>query len=63
MDRKQIEAMVTRERPGWRVVDVIEVNDESGANFQVTLEGSGAARTTLLVTADGRIGGEEGRRG
>jgi hypothetical protein len=45
------------ERPGWRVVDFIEVNDESGPNFEVTIE-SGGRQTTLLVAEGRRIVGE-----
>jgi hypothetical protein len=55
--REEIEALVVRERPGWRVVDVVEVNDESGPSFEVAVEG-GDDRVTLLVGADGRIVGE-----
>ena len=41
MTRGEIEALVAKERPGWRVVDFIEVNDESGLGFEVTIENSG----------------------
>jgi hypothetical protein len=37
--REQIEALVARERPGWRVVDV---NDESGLSFKVVEGGETA---------------------
>ena len=57
MTREQVEALVARERPGWRVVDVMEVNDESGPAFEVVVEG-GDDRVTLLVSADERIVGE-----
>jgi hypothetical protein len=57
MVREVIEALVARERPGWRVVDVMEINDESGPSFEVTVEG-GDDRVTLLVSADERIVGE-----
>jgi hypothetical protein len=57
MLREEIEALVARERPGWRVVDVMEINDESGPSFEVTVEG-GDDRVTLLVSADERIVGE-----
>ena len=57
MVRKEIEALVARERPGWRVVEVMEINDESGPNFEVVVEG-GDGRVTLLVSADERIVGE-----
>jgi hypothetical protein len=57
MLREEIEALVARERPGWRVVDVMEISDESGPSFEVTVEG-GDDRVTLLVSADERIVGE-----
>ena len=57
MLREEIEALVARERPGWRVVDVIEISDESGPSFEVTVE-DGDDRVTLLVSADERIVGE-----
>ena len=57
MTKEEIEALVARERPGWRVVDVMEINDESGPSFEVTAEG-GDDNVTLLVSADGRIVGE-----
>ena len=57
MLREEIEALVARERPGWRVAEVIEVNDESGPSFEVAAEG-GDDRLTILVSADGRIVGE-----
>jgi hypothetical protein len=57
MTRDAIEALVARERPGWRVAEVVEVNDESGPYFEVTVEG-GDSHVTLLVSADERIVGE-----
>ena len=36
MTKEEIEALVARERPGWRVVEVVEINDESGPTFEVT---------------------------
>jgi hypothetical protein len=57
MTRDEIEALVARERPGWRVVDFIEVNDESGPSFEVTIESSGR-QITLLVAGGKRIVGE-----
>ena len=57
MIREEIEALVPRERPGWRVVDVLEINDESGPTFEVVVE-RGDDRVTLLVSADERIVGE-----
>jgi hypothetical protein len=55
--REGIEALVARERPGWRVVDVLEINDESGPTFEVAVE-RGDERRTVLVSADERIVGE-----
>jgi len=57
MMRDEIEALVAKERPGWRVVDFIEVNDESGPSFEVTIE-NGGRQTTLLVADAKRIVGE-----
>jgi hypothetical protein len=51
MTRDQIEALVAKERPGWRVVDFIEVNDEGGPSFEVTIE-KGGQRVVLLVAED-----------
>jgi hypothetical protein len=33
--RDEIEALVVRERPGWRVIDAVENNDEGGPSFEV----------------------------
>ena len=57
MTRDEIEALMARERPGWRVVDVLEINDESGPSFEVAVE-RGDERRTVLVAADERIVGE-----
>jgi hypothetical protein len=57
MTRDQIEALVAKERPGWRVVDFVEVNDESGPSFEVIIE-SGGRQTTLVVAEGKRIVGE-----
>ena len=57
MVREEIVAVVARERPGWRVAEVVEINDESGPTFEVVVEG-GDDRVTLLVGADERIVGE-----
>jgi hypothetical protein len=61
MTRDEIEALVRKERPGWRVVDVIEVNDESGPSFEVTVEKGEGQRTVLLVSEDRSIVGERRR--
>ena len=57
MVKEEIEALVARERPGWRVVEVVEVNDESGPTFEVVVEG-GDDRLILLLSADGQVVGE-----
>ena len=57
MTREEIEALVVRERPGWRVVDVVEVSHESGPSFEVAVE-AGDQRRTVLVSADRQIVGE-----
>ena len=57
MTRDQIDALVAKERPGWRVVDVIEINDESGPTFEVTIE-KGDQQVVLLVAEDETIAGE-----
>ena len=57
MDRTVIEALVARERPGWRVTEVVEINDESGPSFEVAIE-NGGRRATLLIAEDERIVGE-----
>jgi hypothetical protein len=54
MLREDIEAVVARERPGWRVVEVVEVNDESGPSFEVLVE-KGEERRTLLLDQDEEI--------
>ncbi len=54
MLREDIEALVARERPGWHVVEVIEVNDESGPSFEVRVE-KGEEQLTLLVDQDKEI--------
>jgi hypothetical protein len=57
MTREEAEALVARERPGWRVIEVVEVNDESGPSGEVTLEGEGR-KAVLLIAEDGRVVGE-----
>ncbi len=57
MTKEEIEALVARERPGWRVVDVMEINDESGPSFEVAVEAVDQRRT-ILVGVDERIVGE-----
>ena len=57
MTREEIEALVVRERPGCRVAEVLEANDESGPSFEVAVE-RGDERRTILVGADERIVGE-----
>ena len=57
MIREGIGALAAREWPGWRVVEVVEINDGSGPTCEVVVE-RGGERRTLLVSADGRIVGE-----
>jgi hypothetical protein len=57
MTRGEIDTLVAKERPGRCVVDLIEVNDESGPSFEVTVE-NGGRQTTLLVGEGKRIVGE-----
>jgi len=52
MDRAAIESLIARERPGWRVVEVTETNDESGPSFTVLLEKDGQRRTVLVGEAE-----------
>jgi hypothetical protein len=59
MTRQEAEALVGRERPGWQVVEIVEVNDESGPSSEVTIR-KGEERLTLLVAEDGRIAGQRG---
>ena len=55
--REEIEALVVRERPGWSVVEMVEINDESGPSFEVVVE-AGDDRVTVHLSADGHIVGE-----
>ena len=57
MVREGIGALAAREWPGWRVAEVVEINDESDPTFEVTVE-RGGERRTLLVSVDGVIVGE-----
>jgi hypothetical protein len=54
---EELEALVARERPGWRIVEVIEVNDESGPSYEIVVE-NGPKRRTLLVAESEEIVGE-----
>ena len=49
--------MVAGGRPGWRVVDVAEVNGEVGPSYEVAIE-RGDERRTLLVGPGKAIVGE-----
>jgi hypothetical protein len=51
MDREAIEKKLARERPGWRLAELTEVNDESGPSFVLVLEKDGQRRTVLLGEA------------
>jgi hypothetical protein len=57
MTQRDAEALVGRERPGWRVLEVIELNDESGPSFEIAVEKAGERRV-LLVAEDRQIVGE-----
>ena len=61
MVREEIEALLARERPGWRVVEVMEINDESGPSFEVVAE-RGDERRIVLVSGDERVVGERRRQ-
>jgi len=52
VDRNEVEAIIARERPGWRVMQVTEVNDESGPSCTVLLEKDGQRRTVLIGEAE-----------
>ncbi|MGK7869929.1 hypothetical protein [Falsiroseomonas sp. E2-1-a20] len=63
--RQEAEALVARERPGWQVVEVVEVNDESGPSSEITIRRGDRTlkedrHLTLLVAEDGRVAGERG---
>ncbi len=52
--RDRAQALVGRERPGWDVADIVEINDESGPSFEVAIRKGGDQRT-LLVSEDEQI--------
>ena len=56
--REEAEAVVTRGRPGWRVVDVAPVAGEAGSSYEVAIEREDERRT-LLVGRGGKIAGIE----
>ncbi len=58
MTKEDIDSLVARERPGWRVAEVTEVSDESGTSYMVAIE-SGSQRQTIMVAEDGTIAGEQ----
>ena len=58
MTRSEIEALVARERPGWRLVDFLEISDETGPSVEVVIE-SGGRRMTLILDPARRIIGEQ----
>jgi len=60
MTRSEIEALVARERPGWRLVDFLEINAEAGPSIEVVIESeSGGRRMTLILDPARRIIGEQ----
>jgi hypothetical protein len=54
MTRDDVEALVAKERPGWRLVDFVEISDESGSSIEVVIE-SGGQRATLVLGPGKRI--------
>ena len=44
-------------RPGWRVADVVEVDDESDPSFEATAEGGGDGPNLLLGSDEWIVGG------
>jgi hypothetical protein len=60
MTKEEAQAIVSRARPGWHVVEVIETNDESGPSYELTVERDGACRV-LLMAAGEEIVGERDR--
>jgi hypothetical protein len=59
MTKEEAQAIVSRTRPGWRVLDVIQTDDESGPSYEFSVE-RGGERRTLLVAAGEEIVGERG---
>jgi uncharacterized membrane protein YkoI len=57
MSREEVEAVVARRRPGWHVVDVTLVTEESGSYYEVAIVREDERRT-LLVGPDREIAGE-----
>jgi|tagenome__1003787_1003787.scaffolds.fasta_scaffold20715603_1 hypothetical protein len=62
MTKDQAQAIVSRDRPGWRVLDVTETDDESGPSYEIDVERNGERRT-LLVAVNEEIVGERDQRG
>jgi hypothetical protein len=58
--REEIDLLIARERPGWRVIDITEVSDESGPSYEVLIA-SGHQRRTITIAEDGVIVGEQDR--
>jgi hypothetical protein len=57
MTKEEVEAAVARGRPGWRVMDVVEVKGGAEPSYEVAIE-RGDERRTLLVGPDKWIVGE-----
>jgi hypothetical protein len=57
MIREKIEAMLAERLPGWQVIQMLEVSDESGPGFELVLE-RGGERRTVVMDAAGRVLGE-----
>jgi hypothetical protein len=57
MTKEEAQAIVSRAKPGWRVLDVIQTDDESGPSYEFRVERDGTRRV-LLVAAGEEIVGE-----
>ena len=62
MTKDEAQTIVSRERPGWHVVDVTETDDESGPSYEFDVERDGQRRI-LLVASGEEIVGERDKRG
>ena len=52
---RDAEALVGRDRPGWRVLEVIELNDESGTSFEIAIEKAGERRACRYLANHGSL--------
>jgi hypothetical protein len=56
MTRAEVEAVVARGRPGWRVVDVALVAGEAGSSYEVAIERGDERRILLLGPGKAIVG-------